>query len=150
VLGICGGLQMLGRTLRDPSGVESGGPAEADGLGLLDLHTTWSARKATTARAVRDRVSGLLLRGYEIHHGRTTAGPGVDETIPGLAWRGGNVAGTYLHGLFDNPGYLARFCAEAGLHPPVPVDDLPARLESLGDAVRRHLDWPAIQALIAR
>ena len=57
VLGVCGGLQMLGRTLADPEGVETTDKAEVDGLGLLDVHTRFDAAKlllATQARFADD------------------------------------------------------------------------------------------------
>jgi adenosylcobyric acid synthase len=150
VHGICGGLQMLGRALRDPDGVEAARAGDATGLGLLDIDTTWSAEKTTRRIEVRDPDGGQLLGGYEIHHGATTGGAGATETIPGLAWRSGNVSGTYLHGLWENPGYLARFARRAGLPVPAALDDLPARLESLGHAVRGHLDWGAVTELVRR
>ena len=72
VLGICGGLQMLGRTVRDPHGVEGGG--EAPGLGLLDLVTELQPGKTTQLVRVTDSETGAQLDGYEIHHGATAAG----------------------------------------------------------------------------
>src|SRR5271170_1312475 len=42
VLGLCGGYQMLGRTIADPGGIE-GPPATVDGLGLIDVATTLTA-----------------------------------------------------------------------------------------------------------
>src|SRR5699024_4508333 len=45
VLGICGGFQMLGRTVVDQDGVEQEAGTSADGLGLLDAHTEFRADK---------------------------------------------------------------------------------------------------------
>ena len=116
VLGVCGGLQMLGQRISDPSGIEGGG--EASGLGLLDLATEFAAEKTTRLTSLTDAETGLSLSGYEIHHGQTQAGAGAHELGRGLLWRQGNVRGTYLHGLLENPAYLERFLGWAGLPAP--------------------------------
>jgi adenosylcobyric acid synthase len=145
VLGICGGLQMLGQTVSDPKGIEGGG--SAPGLGLLDLNTVMAADKTTRQTTLLDPESGASLRGYEIHHGVTEAGPGVQTLVPGLLWRQGNVRGTYLHGLLENPGYLHSFLGWAGLSVPDPIPALDARLDAIADAVKANLDWRLILEL---
>jgi len=70
VLGLCGGYQMLGRTIRDPDGLE-GPPGETPGLGLLDLITTMSPDKRLTRVTGRHLATGEPISGYEIHLGRT-------------------------------------------------------------------------------
>ncbi|BDP40085.1 cobyric acid synthase [Deinococcus aetherius] len=145
VLGVCGGLQMLGHTVGDPHGVEGGG--EVPGLGLLDLSTEFASEKTTLLTTLTDAETGLRLSGYEIHHGRTVAGPGVQELAPGLLWRSGNVRGTYLHGLLENPAYLERFLGWASLTPPRALDSLDARLDAIAARVKASLDWPLIQRL---
>ncbi len=146
VLGVCGGMQMLGHTLRDPHGVEGGG--EVPGLGLLDVETTLERDKTTRLVGVTDRETGARLEGYEIHHGRTLTGPDAVETVAGLAWRQGNVRGVYVHGLLDNPAYLEAFLNRAGLTPPAPPDTLDARLDVLAARVTAALDWPRVRALV--
>lgn len=146
VLGICGGLQMLGQTLSDPHGVEGGG--EVHGLGLLDLVTTLAADKTTRLTTVTDAETGLSLSGYEIHHGRTHSGPGVQELAPELLWRAGNVRGTYLHGLLENSAYLERFLGWAGLASPAGLDSLDARLDAIATQVRASLDWDFVRGLL--
>ncbi|GMA15618.1 cobyric acid synthase [Deinococcus metallilatus] len=146
VLGVCGGLQILGHTFGDPHGVEGGG--EVPGLGLLDLHTELAADKTTRLTTCTDTETGLRLRGYEIHHGQTRSGPGVQELAPGLLWRRGNVRGTYLHGLLENPAYLERFLGWADLTPPAALDSLDARLDALADRVRASLDWDFVRGLL--
>jgi adenosylcobyric acid synthase len=149
ILGICGGMQMLGRRLHDPDGVEShAGPEGAIGLGLLDLETTWATDKITAQVETHELHTGLPLQGYEIHHGRTLAGAGAGEIIAGSGWRTGNVTGVYLHGLFGNAGWLADFCARAGLQHPATQAALDDRLAALGHAVREHLDWPRVRELV--
>ena len=115
VMGICGGYQMLGNSLRDPGHSESRVP-EAAGLGLLDMDVVFEPEKRTVqASGVVDcrkgwpeEMNGTVLDGYEIHAGQNTYGP---EAVPWLQIRGetdgvmnaeGNVLGTYLHGLFDD------------------------------------------------
>lgn len=146
VLGICGGLQMLGQTLSDPHGVEGGG--DVPGLGLLNLTTTLAADKTTRLTTLTDAETGLSLSGYEIHHGRTRAGPGVQELAPELLWRAGNVRGTYLHGLLENPAYLERFLGWAGLSPPTALDSLDARLDAIAAQVRVSLNWDFIEGVL--
>jgi len=118
VLGLCGGYQMLGRTVRDPHGVE--GPATAaDGLGLLDVETILTADKRL--EPVRGTTSdGIPFSGYEMHMGLTE---GPDRARPfarlsngsseGAVSADGRVSGTYIHGLFGDDrqrsAWLQRF-----------------------------------------
>ena len=151
VLGICGGLQMLGQTLSDPQGVEGGSAASGGkvyGLGLLDLHTAFAADKTTRLSEVRDPETGLRLQGYEIHHGQTRSGPGVQTLVPGLLWRSGNVRGTYLHGLLENSAYLEHFLRWADLPVPACLDSLDARLDAIAAQVQAGLSWDRVRALL--
>lgn len=153
VLGVCGGLQMLGHTVADPHGVEAGGGTgggEVPGLGLLDLRTDFAVDKTTRLTTFTDAETGLVLSGYEIHHGRTVSGPGVGELAPDLLWRSGNVRGTYLHGLLENPAYLERFLGWAGLAPLTAPDSLDDRLDAIAARVRASLDWPLLRHLAVR
>jgi adenosylcobyric acid synthase len=118
VLGLCGGYQMLGRTVRDPHGVE-GPAAAADGLGLLDVETILTADKRL--EPVRGTTSdGIPFSGYEMHMGLTE---GPDRARPfarlsngsseGAVSADGRVSGTYIHGLFaddrQRSAWLQRF-----------------------------------------
>ena len=154
VLGICGGLQMLGAALLDPHGIDGNAP----GLGLLPLTTTFEAVKTVRPRAVQfdalagpwHALSGITLRSYEIHHGRTTpqAAMTVDGcAIPaigdGLGWRNGagNVLGIYLHGLFEDPAVLhALFGAT--------VPTLDTVFDGLADCIDRHFAPGALHGLV--
>ena len=115
VVGICGGYQMLGNRLRDPERTESNVP-ETAGLGLLDLDVVFDPEKKTVqsvgtvicASGWMGELRGLALDGYEIHAGRNDYGP---EAVPwlrteggtdGIMNAGGNVFGSYLHGIFDD------------------------------------------------
>ncbi|MBI4310751.1 MAG: cobyric acid synthase [Chloroflexi bacterium] len=111
ILGICGGLQLLGRCIADPDHLESGDIA---GLGLLDVTTTLAPDKITRQRQVRWAGDGVV-QGYEIHHGQTQAGPQVRVHLEeGLGWQQGNIWGVYLHGLFENTAYRQHFLAQLG------------------------------------
>ena len=116
VLGLCGGYQMLGRSVADPDGIE-GPPGTVDGLGLLDVTTTLSDEKRL--EPVRGTSNdGAPFFGYEMHMG-VTEGPDrarpfahfAEGTREGAVSADGRVIGTYIHGLFadDRPARrLAR------------------------------------------
>jgi adenosylcobyric acid synthase len=120
IIGICGGYQMLGRTIRDPARMESDA-GQVDGLGLLPAATELTETKRTTAVTARTR-GGVPFGGYEIHLGVTTLDRGfvpapfaqVQDGEADGVWMDG-VIGTYLHGAFENPDV----CAEVfGVEPP--------------------------------
>ncbi len=148
VIGLCGGFQMLGRTVCDPRGVE--GPAGVSpGFGLLDIETTLEPVKTL------ERVAGTLLcadtkvTGYEIHMG-VSRGPGLARPAVRFANRDDGarspddqVMGTYLHGVFDEAGACAALLAWAGLERAVPVDYIglrQAEIDRLADSIEQHLD----------
>ena len=120
VLGICGGYQMMGRSLSDPDGVESGG--KIAGMGLLPTETIFKAVKTTTQangqilkpEGIFAALSGVQTTGYEIHMGETvlldgaqafqTLKRGAETVSDGCV--SGNACGTYLHGVLDIPEVL--------------------------------------------
>lgn len=118
VLGLCGGYQMLGRTVRDPHGVEGGGLSR--GLGLLNVETTLMPHKTT--REVRAlSPSGAAIDAYEIHMGETV---GADRERPfavvggepeGAQSADGRAAGTYLHGAFSSGSFRREWLALHGV-----------------------------------
>jgi len=111
VLGICGGLQMLGRWIRDPHRVEG---QDAEGLGLLDVETIFAGEKTTRRSRVLSTDCGWV-EGYEIHLGQTIAGSHVETHLTdGLGFRQGNVSGVYVHGLFENTVYRLQFLHSLG------------------------------------
>ena len=110
ILGVCGGLQMLGREVHDPTNLEGGDIA---GLGLLDVTTTLAAEKVTRQRSIA--WDGGSIEGYEIHHGQTEAGEQAEQLLPdGLGWRQGKIVGVYAHGLLDNGAFRQWFLEELG------------------------------------
>lgn len=146
ILGICGGFQMLGHVIGDPAGIE-GPVAEVEGLGLLDVATTFGVDKVL--RLPRGRGLGAAASGYEIHHGRVTRGVSGQEFLGGV--RAGQIFGTMWHGALEGDELRAAFLSETlGLNPsgvsfPVARE---RRLELLGDLVEQHLDVDALWDLI--
>ena len=110
VFGICGGLQMLGKTISDPYETEGGG--DIAGMGLLDIDTVFAQNKTRTqTEGVFENIggmfsdlNGLRYRGYEIHMGQSSDSSAVIRT--------GNVYGSYIHGIFDENG-IAEVIAKA-------------------------------------
>jgi adenosylcobyric acid synthase len=147
VLGICGGLQMLGRELRDPAGLDG----EAAGLGLLPLTTTFEhdklvrradARFSPTLGGRWAALAGLELSGYEIRHGRTVATEPVEEALAaGRGWARGPVIGVTVHGLFESPEVVAALLGRA------PTRSLDTAIDELTDGVMAALDIEQVERL---
>ncbi|MCW2798572.1 MAG: cobyric acid synthase CobQ [Aeromicrobium sp.] len=150
VLGICGGFQMLGRSIVDPDGVEGAAGAAAEGLGLLDVTTTFKADKVL--RLPMDEALGAPASGYEIHHGRISRGA-VEEFLGGASAR--HVFGTMWHGSLESDEFRRAFLTEAASlvgrsFAPSAVsfaEAREARLDLLGDLVEHHLDTDALLSL---
>lgn len=152
VLGICGGYQMLGKTVSDPEGIE-GPPAEAPGLGLLDISTTLTAAKKLVEVSGREALSDQPVAGYEMHVGVTT-GPDVARPMLNLATgvdgaiaADGKISGCYVHGLFAADAFREAFLqrlrpgARAALSYESGID---ATLDALADHLEAHLDLDAM------
>ena len=160
ILGVCGGYQMLGRTLDDTLGSESGQPQTLRGLALLPTDTVFTAEKhrAQVTATAAAPFAGASLTGYEIHTGRTAVQgtpfcTQADGTPEGCVQDA--VFGTYLHGLFDSgelteklAAYLCRqkgLCHEAAA--PISMERYRAQqFDLLADSVRAALDLPAVYA----
>lgn len=154
ILGICGGLQILGKELIDTHAIDG----NATGLGLLPVVTQFAADKTvrrTTStfgevRGVWSALSRVPASGYEIHHGQTQAhfsmtaeGQIANEVMPGLAWQNdtGNVMGSYLHGLFEETAVLeALFSSQ--------TPTLETVFEGLADYLEAHMSKDVINSLI--
>jgi adenosylcobyric acid synthase len=151
VIGICGGFQMLGRSVADPHGVE-GLPGISQALGLLDIDTELAQEK----RLAQVGGSGTLadgmpveVRGYEIHMG-VSRGPAmkrpafvIDGRKEGARSGDGQVLGTYLHGVFDHPSACTALLRWAGLETAHVVDTSALReasLDRIADATAPVLD----------
>ena len=162
ILGVCGGYQMLGRSLSDPEGIERRG--ELPGLGLLPADTVFAPVKIRTRREAVCTVgpfAGASITGYEMHMGRTEvrgAAPfcrfpdgGTDGAVCG------SVFGTYLHGLFDSGALVEKLAAflAARRGIPIPAVHIETRAayrdrqyDLLADAVREALDMKRIYEIM--
>ncbi|AGH81569.1 cobyric acid synthase [Psychromonas sp. CNPT3] len=110
ILGICGGLQILGDKILDPLNLEKG---DQTGLGLIALQTCIEKHKQTRQRQFN--YGGEILKGYEIHHGKTQAQAQVNVFIDrDIGWSQDNVYCTYLHGIFDDRCFYNWFMAQIG------------------------------------
>ncbi len=146
IVGLCGGFQMLGRTVADPLGLE-GAPSAAPGLGLLDIETTLSPEK--TLRPARATALGAAVEGYEMHMGETR-GPGLQRpfallangTPEGAIDASGRVMGSYIHGLFASADLRRALLGRIGVagggrdyHA-----DVDAALDDIAAELARHVD----------
>ncbi|MTI17311.1 cobyric acid synthase [Rhodobacteraceae bacterium RKSG542] len=141
VIGICGGYQMLGKRISDPEGIEGGGDVE--GLGLLDIETILTDDKTLTQRSGTHIASGAPISGYEIHVG-VSEGPDClnpvirfEDRVDGAVSRGGQIWGTYLHGLFGSDAFRDAFLRGFGASGAVTYD---AQVDSALDALAEHLE----------
>ena len=156
LLGICGGFQMLGSLIDDPLGLEGVAGAEP-GLGLLAMTTELRAEKQLRNVHGRLRLDRAEVNGYEIHagvsEGEALENPLVlldDDRADGALSEDGQVAGTYLHGLFESPAAQQALLGWAGLRAAQGVDYAALRerdLDRLADLVEQHLDTAALREL---
>jgi len=162
VLGVCGGYQMLGRTLRDPLGVELSGALP--GLGLLPVETVFTGEKTRTRRSAvctAEAFTGAALTGYEIHMGRTDthgappfcrfADGGTDGAVCG------SIFGSYLHGLFDSGALVEKLAAYLAERRGIEIRNIHIETRAayrnrqynlLADAVRKALDLKRIYEIM--
>lgn len=148
VIGICGGFQMLGRSVDDPHGIE-GATGAAPALGLLDMATELTRDKRL------EQVSGVCafadasVSGYEIHMG-ISSGAALQRPAFRIGGRpegalspDGQILGSYLHGMFDTPQASAALLEWAGLHSGHRVDTgqlRQASLDRIADATQPLFD----------
>ena len=136
VIGVCGGYQMLGRTVADPYGIE-GAPGVSQGLGLLDIDTELAREKRLAQVEGRCAFSNASVAGYEIHmgtsHGGALANPAFyfESRPEGARSVDDQILGTYLHGLFDTPQAFTALLGWAGFVDAAPVDLAQLREQSL-------------------
>jgi adenosylcobyric acid synthase len=154
VLGLCGGYQMLGREIADPDGIE-GKPGSVPGLGLLDVTTVMTADKRVTETVALHPASGNVVRGYEIHLGRTE---GADRARPMFTVAGqpegamradGRIMGSYLHGMFTEDAFRRAFLLGLGAVPGTESYGavVEETLDALADHLAAHVDCDRLLAL---
>jgi len=176
VVGICGGYQMLGKEIKDPENAESN-MYRIDGLGLLNVTTTFMTEKSTYQVKARMNAGNMFnvkcdMAGYEIHMGETMLSTGVLPFLKiversgnqvsladGAISNDGNVMGTYLHGIFDNDefrlGIINYLRRAKGLSPLLHDELLIAKREKekhfdkLADLIRKHVNMEYVFNLIS-
>ncbi|WP_018275432.1 cobyric acid synthase [Teredinibacter turnerae] len=151
ILGICGGYQMLGHTLRDPHGLE-GEPGDSAGFGYLPLDTVLEQ-----AKQLRNIEGALTLAGetaavsgYEIHQGESRLTETAEQPF---LWNGhrregclnadNNVLGTYCHGVFDSPDGANTLLQWAGVVRETAIDIKALQnteLDRLADTLEQHIN----------
>lgn len=169
VFGICGGYQMLGRSLKDPEGVEAGG--EMAGMGLLPTDTVFTTKKTRTrvkgkfghVEGIFAGLSGVELEGYEIHMGETKRVEGgksltyleTTDTIDGAYEN--QIYGSYVHGIFDKDQVVKEIIQALGRKKGIDMSnlvefDLEAFKESqydiLAAEMRKNLDMDKIYEIL--
>jgi adenosylcobyric acid synthase len=156
VLGLCGGYQMLGRSLDDPQGIE-GPSGRVDGLALLDVDTKMTGDKSLAEVTGHHSVSGTAVHGYEMHIGRST-GPGLawpflslnngaGDRPEGAVSADGRVAGCYVHGLFAGDEFRHAYLSAIKARTANGVayeSDVERTLDALADHLALHVDLDRI------
>ena len=174
VFGICGGYQMLGNVIDDSCNAETG--EVVPGIGLLPVTTTFTLSKhRTRARGTICSQSGMWemlgekkCAGYEIHMGESTVGEGqahafakIYNTVDGTEYMDGcvcgNVAGTYLHGIFDEKEFCDGFINMLGKRCGIAThggsdmsfEEYKQReYDKLADAIRENMDMKYIYEIM--
>jgi adenosylcobyric acid synthase len=168
LLGICGGYQLLGERIMDPSSVEST-KKSVKGLHLLPLTTSLETEKVVRKVIGTCLMNGKRVRGYEIHMGKSHVSGSIGEPflrihppgrnqpwLDGWCVDRGKIAGTYLHGIFDSPGfradYLNRLRRAKGLKQRAPRQGRNTRFhqyDRLADHFEKNCDLETVFSLIS-
>ncbi|MBF0382383.1 MAG: cobyric acid synthase [Magnetococcales bacterium] len=157
LMGICGGFQMLGQQLDDSSGVE-GKPGITQGLGLLNMKTTFAEHKKLANTTGSLNMAGLpAVTGYEIHMGQTTGEAlkncalTLEGKPHGALSPDNQIMGHYLHGIFDHPQALQTLLKWAGLQKTQFLDlaqEQEHAFDRLADAFEQQIDMEFITDLL--
>lgn len=166
IMGICGGFQMLGRTIRDNYLVE--GEAYTRGINLLPVETVFACSKYTaqsSGRVCKNEelhfLKNLNVAGYEIHMGECSydkeAKPFIikdDGTYDGCV--SDNVFGTYFHGIFENADFtnalLTKLAKQKHLTRENTVENYAVykerQFDMLADMVRTNMNMEAVYNIL--
>lgn len=158
VVGLCGGFQMLGQIVSDPTGIE-GNAGTDPGLGLLDIKTDIMGDKTLETITATDQMTGKTVQAYEMHIGKTS-GAGLDKpwfvkedgSPEGAISQDGRVYGSYCHGVFTEDGFRKAFLDR--LHKGTITamayqQQVDQTLDNLADHMERHLDLDKLLGLLA-
>lgn len=164
VLGICGGLQMLGKTINDPLGLE-GLPGNSEGFGWLDIETELQPAKTlknVTGKLNLPNQESCDIQGYEIHAGLTLASSSStenasiitteDDHICALLSEDQQILASYWHGLMDTPEALQSILRWAGAETKL-VDYQELReksLDALADSAFESFEWVKLEKALAK
>jgi len=158
IVGICGGFQMMGKTISDPLSIETAF-SSIQGLSFLDLTTTLAEEKMLKQTTAIHQESGLEVKGYEIHHGQTKGTAKSifknGKNICGFSSKDGNIWGTYLHGVFDADAFRRHFIDQLRIEKGLPplkaiqtVYNIDLALDRLADTVREAVDMNQIYQIM--
>jgi adenosylcobyric acid synthase len=166
VVGICGGYQMLGRSILDPQHIEAQ-VEDTGGLGLLEIETIFNGEKATHRIQARigagpswmRALAGSKLEGYEIHMGKTaSASPWLEilrrsgkqvREADGAASADGRVWGCYVHGIFGNDAFRQAWLKSLGwAERPSQASLFSGALDYLADQVETAMDMQWLERII--
>ena len=152
LIGICGGFQMLGKTIDDPLGIE-GDKKSHQGLGLLDINTTLEAEKQLTNVTGKLSFTDIDIKGYEIHAGKTSGEALLKPAVfiagkpDGAISADNQILATYLHGFFDSSEACNAILDWAGTKLTEIFDINKQReeqLDRLADAIEESLDMETV------
>jgi adenosylcobyric acid synthase len=171
IAGICGGYQMLGKKIYDPEGAESD-VAETNGLGLLEIETSFEVEKITCQvrgqvvanGGLFDGMQDISIEGYEIHMGKSGARSNNPicriseangrEYTDGNVNGSGKIFGTYMHGLFHNAAFMDKFidnlCSLCKLSGPTHAAmDKEKAYDDLAEVFRANLNMNKLNEIIS-
>lgn len=162
IFGICGGYQMLGKTISDPDQAEAGGWMR--GMELLDCDTVLKGEKTRCQKngilnpltGIFAELSGCEYRGYEIHMGETHfADPCEEDKI--IHQRGEHIYASYVHGIFDCDTLAQSIVYALAKQKGIEIRDgvfedyqtfKEKQYDKLADILREYLDMEAIYGML--
>jgi len=159
IIGICGGFQMLGKSIQDPHLIE-GSLTQCEGLGLLNMHTEMKELKSLRQIRTKHIPSGTEVNGYEIHHGESNQHQCKEIFLHencnlGYSNQDNNIWGTYIHGIFDSKNFRQWFInslLKTKGFEPIIVNSTQYSLESefnkLANTFRENVDMKSIYKLL--
>jgi len=166
IIGICGGYQILGNTISDPLGIE-GNIGDSTGLAYIPIHTTLAAKKTLLNVNGQIKLNGksAAISGYEIHAGQSQFATITHQDMPhqwllkhnqstsGYVSNDNQIAGSYLHGLFDEPAALQLIIEWAGATVTLPSSyeqQQNTAIDALADACEQHLHLTQLNNILTQ